>query len=188
MSALGLTGYAQAGPNLLHAGIALRQPPPSLPTLQETLVATYTDTAGNVSVSCTTTGCLSTAVPVFTESLVCPGKKNSTCTYDVQVSGQVEVGATSTIQGENGLLQFLFDGKIPSSGGTDFNGFYSFQSFGPDFQHNARYRVFAQVTNTALNQKHAINVNLACEEEIGALGCFADAGPFSTLVVRVWTP
>jgi hypothetical protein len=165
-----------------HAG-------PLVLTAKETLRSIYSDSgSGGTFASCAAAGCLSPSSAIYSYNITCPAAIGRTCTYDIQIAGQVETGGNSIVAGENGLYQFLVDGAIPTGGGTDFSGYYHWQLFGPEFSTATAYSVHSQVKNSVLNQAHNITVYLACQDVIGdGAGCFASAG-FQTLVIRVWTP
>jgi hypothetical protein len=183
------SAFAQTHPVREHTGMpvrALHQDAISIGPA-ETLKATYSVSDGQAFVSCGTSGCLATSVPIYSTDITCPGVAGKTCTYDIQISGQVFSTGETIEDGENGLYQFLVDSQIPNGGGTDASGFYSWQFLGPAFTFSTSYNLHSKVTNSVANQKHNIAVNLSCEDDIGANGCFAEA-VFQTLVVRVLTP
>jgi hypothetical protein len=154
----------------------------NLATTKHVLNSVFYDSSGGVNAACGTTGCTATA-PIFDESISCPGVIGTKCTYEVRIAGQTVVNPA----GENGLFQFLIDGAIPNGGGTDGNGFWTWEIFGAGGQYSSAYSVTSQVKNTSANQTHFIAVNLACIDSLGAGGCDATTG-FSTLVVRVLKP
>jgi hypothetical protein len=182
-------GHAQTLSSHTHAGMVLGpQTPPPAVTAKETLQATYLSSSSTgVSATCSVNGCLSSSVPLYTSSIICPARAGKTCTYDVLIAGQVKTGGNNTDAGDNGLFQFLVDGVPPSGGGTDSTGLYSWQFIGEELMWSSSYDVHSTVKNTVANQAHTVTVNLACEDDLFANGCFADAG-FTTLTVRVWTP
>jgi hypothetical protein len=145
------------------------------------LNATYYDAGSSGAVaSCNTSGCLATA-NIFTESVSCPGVAGAKCTYEVSIA------ATTGGMSGTGLYQFLIDGKRPTGGGTDQNGFWSFGEGqnGGGFSGSSAYTVTSQVKNTSVNQSHSIVVNLGCDN--GNPGCTVGSGNAS-LTVRVLTP
>ena len=158
-------------------------------TPKETLRATYSDSGALAKeASCRSISCFSPLVAIYSHSFICPVPAGSTCTYDIQISGEVSSGGNSKDGGEIGYYQFLVDGLAPKGGGTDLSGFYQWQIGGPAFVFGTSYNVHSKVKNSAANQRHKVIVNLACAETISdPAGCTADA-PFQTLVVRVWTP
>ena len=155
-------------------------------TPKETLVGTFSDSRGPASASCTGTDCLSSPTALFAPVVVCPAQAGKSCTYDVQISGQVKTTGIINSNGQDGVYQFLVDGLIPSGGGTDDSGFFAWQIGGPSFTYGTSYNVHSKVKNTTLNQSHTVLVNLACQDIDGG-GCTASLG-FQTIVVRVWTP
>jgi len=180
--------FAQTHPVREHRGTARNLRPDAVsigPT--ETLKATDSASDGFAFVSCGVSSCLADPVTIFNTNVTCPVVAGKTCTYDVQIAGQVFSTGETIEEGENGLYQFLVDGLIPTGGGTDVNGFYSWQFLGPAFTFGTAYNVHSKVTNSSANEKHNIAVNLTCEDDIGATGCFAEAS-LQTITVRVMTP
>jgi hypothetical protein len=173
-------GMVTPGSPINHLGV----------TKAETLKATYSDSINNggIFTFCSTSGCLAPRATIDSLDLTCPGVAGKTCTYDVQIAGQVESGGMSINAGEEGLYSFFIDNALPNGGGTDPNAFYAWQLLGPRFQFGTSYNVHSTVTNTVANQKHNVTVGISCFEVLhDPSGCFANAG-FQTLVVRVFTP
>jgi hypothetical protein len=157
-------------------------PGENLATTKHVLNSVFYDSSGGLNASCGATGCEAMA-PIFNESISCPGAIGAKCTYEVRIAGQTVVNPA----GENGLFQFLIDGAIPTGGGTDGNGLWTWEIFGAGGQYSSAYSVTSQVKNSSANQSHSIAVNLVCIDSLGAGGCDATTG-FSTLVVRVLKP
>ena len=182
--------FAQSRPVHNYPGTVARvSASPDNLTPRETLRATFSDSGALFqTASCSSFSCLATPVTIYSYNLVCPVPAGSSCRYDIQIAGQVESGGNSVASGEDGLYQFFVDGVPPSGGGTDPNGFYSWQMFGPEFYFGTSYNVHSKVMNNSANQKHNVTVNLSCFEILGdSAGCFATSS-YQTLVVRVWTP
>ena len=185
-------GFAQRRPVPDSPGMVSRasQGGPQVLTARETLKATYSDSGspGGLFPSCGSAHCTSPAVTIYSYNITCPGLAGKTCTYDIQIAGQVMSGGNSDAVGEDGLYQFLIDGAVPTGGGTDSNGFYSWQYGGPEFAFGTSYNVHSHVTNDIASQAHNITVSVACNEIDGdPNGCFAYSG-FQTIVIRVWAP
>jgi hypothetical protein len=180
--------YGQSSPARILAGTALKPTDLSSDVLtpKESLVATYSDSRGPATASCTGVDCLSTPTALFAPVLVCPAQAGKSCTYDIQVTGQVKTTGITNSDGQDGVYQFLVDGVLPSGGGTDDSGFFAWQIGGPSFTYGTSYNVHSKVKNTTLNQSHNVLVNFACQDIDGG-GCTASLG-FQTIVVRVWTP
>ena len=192
MAAAASSGFAQDRPvqdfpgTVAHPSVA----PLLGVTPKETLKATYEDSIhnGGIFTFCSTAGCLAPTATIDSLNLECPVVAGKTCTYDIQLSGQVQSGGESIVNGEEGLYRFFVDGFIPNGGGTDPNGFYAWQLFGPSFQFTASYGVHSTVTNTTANQTHNVTVGVACLDVLqDPRGCFANAG-FQNVVVKVLTP
>lgn len=192
MAAVASSSFAQDKPDHDFPGTVARASVAPLlgVTPQETLRATYLDSIhnGGIFTFCGTAGCLAPTATIDSLNLVCPVVAGKTCTYDIQLSGQVQSGGESIVNGEEGLYRFLIDGFIPNGGGTDPNGFYAWQLFGPTFQFTASYGVHSTVTNTVANEKHNITVGVSCLDVLkDPRGCFANAG-FQNVSVKVMTP
>jgi hypothetical protein len=190
--ALAGLGFAQTHSVPDHLGMISRpaHADPMVLTAKETLRATYSDSGstGGFNSSCSFAGCISPPSTIYSYNITCPVLVGKTCTYDIQIAGQVMSGGNSDAVGENGLYQFLIDGAPPTGGGTDINGNYSWQYGGPEFEFGTSYSVHSKVTNDVANQAHTISVSVLCEEVNGDLnGCWVFSG-FQTMVVRVWTP
>ena len=159
-------------------------------TPKETLKATYSDSgAAVITATCGSFHCFAAPVTIYSYQLTCPVVAGGSCTYDIQIAGQVKTDLNlNGGSGEEGLYQFLVDGKAPNGGGTDASGFYAWQAGGPTFVFGTSYNVHSKVKNTVANQKHTVTVKLSCLEILGDNGgCNAQAGP-QTLVVSIWTP
>jgi hypothetical protein len=120
--------------------------------------------------------------PIFLETIVCPGPAGIKCTYEVQISGQTSVAGP----GNNGLFQFLVDGAPPTGGGTDPNGFYSYEIHGAQGIYTSSYEVVSTVTNTAVNQVHRVDVFISCDD-LGLGGCNGSIG-LGNLIIRQLKP
>src|ERR1700747_3281706 len=79
-------------------------------TPKETLKASYSASRPGTAVnaSCNSLGCVATPVSIFSRSFICPVTAGHTCTYDIQMAGQVRTsGNTSSTDAELGMYQFL---------------------------------------------------------------------------------
>jgi hypothetical protein len=157
----------------------------SLP--DRTLKASYFYVLGQdlaVQAECSTDECQATA-PVFTPSIACPGAIGKTCTFYIQVSAQV-----SESPGDFGQYRFLIDGAAPVQFQTDFNGYFNWEQQNPNaglgIWEARAYAVVAKVKNNAVNQKHSVEVDIACFDVTGD-GCQGAFG-FGNLRVDVLQP
>lgn len=163
---------------------------PPLITPKETLKATYSDSGSpGQNATCGTAGCIAARVTIYSYNLQCPVLAGKTCTYDIEISGNVETNGAGTFlnSGEAALYQFLVDGAAPNGGGTSSQGFYNWQEIGPSFVFGTSYEVHSKVTNSVANQLHNVRVNLSCAEILGGAGCAANSFR-QTLTVRIFTP
>jgi hypothetical protein len=156
-------------------------PPPAL--MKHVLGGSFYDTTGGASASCAGAGCFSGPNPIFLEAIVCPGAVGVKCTYEVQISGQ----ASAMLPGDTGLFQFLVDGAPPTGGGTDPNGFYSYESDGAPGAYSLSYEVVSTVTNAVINQAHRVDVFIACSDTKGLGSCTGSIG-FGNLIIRQSKP
>ncbi len=63
---------------------------PSTITAKETLKITWSDSGSpGVSATCGTAGCLATPATIYSYNLLCPVLAGQTCTYEVEISGDV---------------------------------------------------------------------------------------------------
>lgn len=152
-----------------------------------TLKASYFYVLGQdlaVQAECGTDECQATA-PVFTPAIACPGEIGKTCTFYIQVSAQV-----SETPGDFGEYRFLIDGAVPIPFQTDFNGYFNWEQQNPNaglgIWEARSYAVVAKVKNNAVNQKHSIEVDIACLDVTGD-GCQGAFG-FGNLRVDVLAP
>jgi hypothetical protein len=143
----------------------------------------YTASTLVVTSSCSGAFCRSTPSNIYTVTIGCPGPAGTKCTFEVRIAAATAVSSA----GENGLYQFLIDGSAPTGGGTDGNGFYAWEVFGAGGEYTSAYSVTSQVRNNVPNEAHFVNVNLACDENMGRSGCTADI-TFSSLTIRVLKP
>ncbi len=163
------------------------------PQVRETLRASYSDSSAPEKVAtCASAQCSSGTTAIYAENFTCPAAAQKSCTFDIQIAGEVFSTGVSINAGENGLYQFLIDGLPPNGGGTgagtDPKGFYSWQFGGPSFLFGTSYNVHSTVTNSSANQQHVILVGLACQDTVSdPNGCFVTTLS-QALVVRVWTP
>lgn len=157
----------------------------NLATTKHVLNGTYYDSNNSSQIisGCSTTDCLSTPAPIFTESIPCSGATGTKCTYEVNIAAQTFVN----FPGDEGLYQFLIDGAAPTGGGTDSSGFYSWEVDGATGWYTSAYFVTSQVQNTSTNQSHSIAVNVACLDVNLNGGCAAFIA-FRSLTVRVLKP
>jgi hypothetical protein len=137
-----------------------------------------------VQTECSTSGCQATA-PVFTPSIQCPAVAGKTCTYHIQVSAQV-----SESPNDFGEYRFLVDGVPPVQFQTDSSGYFNWEQQNPNaglgVWEARSYAVAATVTNSVANQKHAIEIDIACFDTTGD-GCVGAFG-FGDLRVDVFQP
>lgn len=174
------SGKTPAGvPSARQGGVEL--PPPAL--VKHVLNGTFYDGTANISASCSSSNCLATPVPIFSESIICPGAIGAKCTYEVNIAGQTNVSGP----GNNGLYQFLVDGAIPTGGGTDSSGLYAWELTGAGGTYTSAYEVVSSVKNTVANQAHSIDVNITCQDITFSGSCTAVQG-FADLIVRVLKP
>jgi hypothetical protein len=145
---------------------------------------TFMVNTSNVTAICNTSGCLASA-PVFSKSVQCPKPAGQTCTFYVHLESTVNGTAD-----DNELFKFLVDGAAPTPGPTDSNGFTRWDLSDPNsgvIQGQARsFAVVAKVKNSSANQSHAVEVDIACEDETGD-GCSATMA-FASLNIGVYTP
>src|SRR5580692_7849906 len=86
-------------------------------TPRETLRSSFSDSGARpLAAFCGSPGCLATPVTIYSYNLTCPVLAGKTCTYDIQIAGQVRSGGNSDQNGEDGLYQFFVDSAIPSGG------------------------------------------------------------------------
>jgi hypothetical protein len=137
-----------------------------------------------VQAECSTDECQATA-PVFTPSIPCPGAIGKTCTLYIQASAQV-----SETPGDFGQYRFLIDGAVPVPFQTDSNGYFNWEQQNPNaglgIWEARAYAVIATVKNNAVNQKHTVEVDIACFDVTGD-GCIGAFG-FGNLRVDVLQP
>jgi hypothetical protein len=167
---------------------SLTAPPPALTT--HTLKGTYFDVGHGTTASCSSSGCTATAI-AFNESIKCPAVAGKTCTFQITIESQNQVGGLSGSTGEYGFYQFLVDGVAPSPGPTQPTGFYYWiggypVNFGAVIGLSAA--VTATVQNTVANQVHSITEGVGCAEVVGdPSGCSGFQG-LSNLQIAVTTP
>jgi hypothetical protein len=149
--------------------------------LQKTTFMVSTST---VPAICSASGCLA-STPVFSKSIQCPKPAGQTCTFYIHLESTVN-GTTD----DNLLFKFLVNGVAPTPGPTDSNGFTRWDLSDPDsgvIQGESRsFAVVAKVKNGSANQSHAVEVDIACEDETGD-GCSATMA-FASLNIAVYTP
>jgi hypothetical protein len=133
---------------------------------------------------CSTSGCIA-STPVFSRSVQCPRPSGQTCTFYLHLESTVKGTAL-----DNELFKFLVDGRRPTPGPTDSTGFTRWDLSDPDsgaINGEARsFAVVATVRNRSANQSHAIEVDIACEDETGD-GCMATMS-FASLNIAAYTP
>jgi hypothetical protein len=154
--------------------------------VKHVLNASYYDASSSgANASCGSAGCVAKA-NIYTESISCPGAKGAKCTYEVNIAALTSVGQDGG-NGNAGLYQFLIDNKIPTGGGTDQNGFYTWGTAGGP-PASSSYSVTSQVTNTSANQSHSIVVNIGCSAGSDNSGGCNASSAFASLTLRVLTP
>jgi hypothetical protein len=145
----------------------------------------YAVRTGTVSTSCGTSGCSSTTALVPAVNVACPSTAlPSTCTYYIHVEAQTSVSSF-----DNGLFQFLVDGKPASPGALFPGGYFSFQSGDPNsgnYLQAHSYAAVGVVSNSANNQAHTIRVQIGCADQTGD-GCSAQGG-LATVEIAVSKP
>ena len=176
-----LLANAQSG-----APVAANRKTPSLTFLGNRVLqkTTFMVSTSTVPAICSTSGCLA-STPVFSKSVQCPRPAGQSCTFYLHLESTVNGTAL-----DNELFKFLVNGVAPIPGPTDSNGFARWDLSDPDsgaIQGEARsFAVVAKVRNSSANQSHAIEVDIACEDETGD-GCSA-AMAFASLNIAVYTP
>ena len=176
-----LLANAQSG-----APAAAKRKTPSVTSLGNRVLqkTAFMVNTSNVSAICNTSGCLASS-PVFSKSFQCPRPSGQTCTFYIHLESTVN--GTSD---DNLLFKFLVDGLAPAPGPTDNNGFARWELGDPNswaIQGQARsFAVVAKVKNSSANQNHAVEVDIACEDETGD-GCTATMA-FASLSTAVYTP
>ena len=113
----------------------------------------------SVLAGCNTVDCRGTA-PVFKPKIQCPVALNSTCTYQIQVYGQV-----SLTPEDSGYYRFLINGAAPTVGTqTDSDGYFLW-ALGPlnPYEQAQSYAVVTTVKNgMSANQNHGVEVDISC--------------------------
>jgi hypothetical protein len=153
---------------------------------------TFFDTnSSTINASCATGLCIDFTT-IFAEQVVCPVERGDSCTFQITIESQNEVGSGSGLNGEDGLYQFNVDGAAPNPGPVDTaNGCncYSWSIYQPNSgaRIGTSYAVTATVKNTTNRQKHSVEVSIGCAEFLGdPLGCYANTH-FANLQVAVYT-
>jgi len=145
----------------------------------------YVARTGTVSTSCATSGCSTSTALVPAVNVVCPSTTlPSTCTYYIHVEAETIVS-----NHDNGLFQFLVDGKPASPGALLSGGYFSFQSGDPNsgtYFEGHSYAAVGTVSNTSNNQAHTIRVKIVCADQTGD-GCYAQGG-LATVEIAVSKP
>lgn len=141
--------------------------------------------AGTTTVSCTSSLCENLGL-VFEPSVAfikCPHAAGGTCTYYLHLETQVSVSSLDT-----GVFEFLVDGVAPSPGPTDAMGFFAWDASDPNSSilQARSFAVVAQVTNSASNQTHSIEVQFGCIDTTGD-GCSATKG-LTSMSIGLYTP
>jgi hypothetical protein len=163
---------AQKGPKAAVTNLPNR-------TLQRTI---FQINPAAVDATCSDSGCLATAV-AFTRPITCPVTTGKTCTLYLHVESQVAVTAN-----DDGLFRFLIDGRTPSPGPTDKNGYFSWDLQDPNsaVEEARSYAIVATVKNTSNNQSHSIEMDIGCGDLTGD-GCVGTLG-FASMSISVFTP
>ena len=162
------------------------------PLVKHVLVATFFDTTSpGASASCNSVGC-SAYAPIYLEKIICPRASGATCTYQITIQSQNAAGSNDGTVGEEGVYQFLVDGKAATPGPLGAGcACYTWSGAGNGASLPIRgtsYSVTATVTNSSANQSHSIKVNIGCNElNANNSGCFAASG-FANLSVATYGP
>ncbi len=176
-----LLANAQSG-----APVAANRNTPSVTTLGNRVLqkTTFMISTSSIPAVCSTSGCVA-STPVFSKSVQCPRPAGQTCTFYLHLESTVNGTAL-----DNELFKFLVNGVAPTPGPTDSNGFTRWDLGDPDsgaIQGEARsFAVVAKVRNSSANQSHAVEVDIACEDQTGD-GCSATMA-FASLSMAVYTP
>jgi hypothetical protein len=136
-----------------------------------------------VGAGCNTVDCTATTV-VFRPSIQCPAPLNSTCTYHIQVYGQV-LGLTSEI----GFFKFLINGAPPVGEQTETDGTFTVEGEPRyPFVHAQSYAVVATVKNRlSANQNHPVEFDIGCNDS-DQVGYCTESFSYGELRVDVFVP
>jgi hypothetical protein len=176
-----LLANAQSG-----APVAPNAKSPSLFSLGNRVLqrTTLMVSTSNIPAICGTSGCIA-STPVFSTSVRCLRPSGQTCTFYIHLESTVKGTAF-----DNELFTFLVDGLSPKPGPADSSGFVRWDLSDPDsgaIGGEARsFAVVARVRNRSANQSHAVEVDIACEDETGD-GCTANM-QVASLNMAVYTP
>ena len=157
-----------------------------------TLTGTFFDVnAAGATAACGSAFCSATPVNLFLEHIKCPGAIGTKCVFQITISSQNQVGSNDlpANPSEEGLYQFLVDGKPPSPGPTLVGGFYLWTLLQAASSISAvSTAVTGSVTNSAANQVHSISVGISCDEVNGdSTGCF-ESTQFANLQIARYHP
>jgi hypothetical protein len=139
-----------------------------------------------VLAACIANACTTPAIFSPAMNVTCPAKAGKTCTYYIHLESQVQVTPQDT-----GLFYFLVDSAAPTPGPTGTDGSFAWLTSDPDSNLTDHveiksHTVAATVTNSSLNQTHAIEVRIGCANGTGN-PCEARSG-FASVEVKVFTP
>jgi hypothetical protein len=126
--------------------------------------------------------------------VTCPAGFGKTCTLNVALVAKTfvfpcESGCTG---GNEGMYQFLIDGKAPVPGPTDDKGFYVFSIYGVGFYspYDTRVSYPASIVGKVTNLRskdHKIAVSVSCADVTRLSLCEASAH-WSTMRIDVFEP
>jgi hypothetical protein len=160
------------------------------------LWGTVLDTNSNVTASCSSEGC-SAFSPVFEEEIACPGGVGESCTFQITIESENQVGSGDSKNGESGQYRFTVDGAAPSPGPVGvypstwwcpncYEWMYSDSYYGVSI--GTSYAVTANVTNTAHWQKHSVEVDIGCQEQFSNSSGCSVLLMLANLKVEVYAP
>lgn len=156
--------------------------------LNRTLTSTSFQTQdAMVSAACIGNLCTTPAIFSPVMNVTCPANPGKTCTYYIHLESQVQVTPQDT-----GLFYFRVDNAAPTPGPTSADGSFAWLTTDPDSNLTDHveiksHTVAATVTNTTLNQTHAVEVRIGCANTTGTGTCQARSG-FASVEVKVFTP
>jgi hypothetical protein len=138
-----------------------------------------------LSKTCSVKNCTTTVSMFPILNMPCPGATGTSCTFQVHVNAQTHVSSM-----DSGLFRFKIDTQFINSGGTDSHGYVSWTNADPDsgaIAWDARsYTVVVDVTNTAQDQLHPVQVFVGCTDSDSNGSCDVSTG-FSSMTADVYT-
>jgi|tagenome__1003787_1003787.scaffolds.fasta_scaffold20689691_2 hypothetical protein len=130
---------------------------------------------GGASTSCT--GSCYSAVPILAPArVVCPAPPGQTCTFAIEVQSLVRATPNDI-----GLFQYVGDGVyLGSLPGSVENASYVWQIDGDDAPkwQSVSFTITVTVRNSAANQSHQVEMDLACYDGGAGDGCAVATGPW----------